>query len=348
MRFFRAIALSSLIIASPFINAATLVTTENANKLLMNPTRSSPAVVVSLNQGNIPAQTSGVISQLLANVGDTIKKGETLAMVDCASNIYKQKAEAAKFSQSETQLLFNQRELKRGKKLVKQKNIGEAELDRIASAVDTARSLFQAQQAMLNMAVLDVERCDIKSPYDGVVTKRIASVGEMIEYGKPIVEMIEVTGLEVSAKIANGDEKSFKAAESFIIDAGGEQYNVTLRALLPVIQSNARSREARFIFSDKKALAGSTGRLRWQSPVSYLPAHLLQKRDGKRGFFIVEKRDGKNMAKFIAVSSAEEGRPLLFNESTNTKVVTDGRHGLNDGDEVELTKLSAKGSGDKS
>ena len=347
MKSFRAIALLS-IFASPFIYAAKLVTVENANSLLMNPTRSSPAVVVSLNQGNIPAQTSGVINQLQANVGDVFNEGETLATVDCVDNVYKKQAEAAKYSQAETQLLFNKRELKRGEKLFKQSNIGEAELDRMSSAVDTAQSLFHAQQAILNMAVLNVERCNIKSPYNGVVTKRIASVGEMIEYGKPVVEMIEVTRLEVSAKIANSDEKSFKAAQSFTIDAGGEQYKVTLRALLPVIQSNARSREARFVFSENKAFAGSTGRLRWQSPVSYLPAHLLLKREGKSGYFIAENESGKNIAKFIKVSSAEEGRPILFNAEANTQVVTDGRHGLSDGDEVELTKSSAKAHGDKS
>lgn len=169
----------------------------------------------------------------------------------------------------------------------------------------------------------------------------------MIEYGKPVVEMIEVSALDVSAKIANSDEESFNAAKSFIIDVAGEQYNVTLRSLLPVIESNTRSREARFVFSDQKAIAGSTGRLRWQSPVSYLPAHLLQKRDGENGYFIVDSGGGKNTAKFISVSAAEEGRPLLFNAATDTKIVTDGRHGLNDGDEVELTTKNMKNHGDK-
>ena len=63
---------------------------------------------------------------------------------------------------------------------------------------------------------------------------------------------------------------------------------------------------------------------------------------------IVENDSGKNIAKFIEVSSAEEGRPILFNAEANTQIVTDGRHGLSNGDEVELTKSSAKAHGDKS
>lgn len=347
MSFFRAIALSS-IIGSSFTQAATLVTVESASSLLINPARSSPAIVVSLNQSNIPAQTSGVINTLVAKVGDRFKQGETIATVDCVDNVNRKKAEVARFSQAKSQLLFNQRELERGKKLLKQKNIGEAELDRISSTVDTARSVLQTQIALVDMAVQNVNRCHIKSPYHGVVTKRIASVGEIIEYGKPVVEMTEVKGVEVSAKISNSDEQSFKAAESFVVDVSGQQYKVTLRTLLPVIQSNTRSREARFVFSDNTALAGSTGRLRWQSPMSYLPAHLLLKRDGKNGYFIVENDGGKNTARFIAVGSAEEGRPLRFNAATGTQIVTDGRHGLNDGDDVELIQLNANGYEDKS
>jgi RND family efflux transporter MFP subunit len=346
MRFFRALALS--FICSQSVHAATLVTIEDADGLLINPTRSSPAAVIALNQGNVPAQTSGVVTKLLVNVGDKVNKGETLATLDCVSNLFTQKVEAARFSQTQTQLLFNKRELKRGNKLVKQRNIGEAELDRLESGVETSRSLLNAQKAVLDMAATNVERCSIKSPYNGVVTKRIASVGEMIDFGKPVVEMLETDQLEVSAKIATSDELSFQEAKQYILDIAGEEYSVSLKSVLPVIETNARSREARFIFNKNQALAGSTGRLRWQSPLSYLPAHLLQKRNGKSGYFIVESTAGKDAAKFIAVASAEEGRPVLFDGATNTKVVTDGRHSLHDGDEVEITKAKANRSGDKS
>lgn len=338
----------SSMISSSVSYAATLVTAEVASRLLMNPTRSSPAVVVSLNQGHIPAQTSGVISEMRAKVGDTFNQGEILARVDCIDNNSKLTIEHAQFSQAKTQLLLNKRELVRGEELVKAKNIGEAELDRLLSAVTTAESLLKVQQAFLDMAKLNVERCSIKAPFDGVVTQRIASVGEMISYGKPVIEMVEVNDLEVSAKIANSDESSFNGASAYLFDVGSAQYQVALRTILPVIQSNEKSREARFVFIDKKAIPGSTGRLRWQSEMSYLPAHLLLKRDGKRGYFIVEQLGDKNSAKFIAVSSAEEGRPLAFNMTPNTRIITEGRHGLNDGDEIEVTKQSKMSHGDKS
>jgi hypothetical protein len=37
---------------------------------------------------------------------------------------------------------------------------------------------------------------------------------------------------------------------------------------------------------------------------------------------------------------AEEGRPLLYNLMDNIQIITDGRHGLNDGDLVEHSNES--------
>lgn len=353
MRFSRIFTLSASLmitfysmISASYLQAATFVSTQEASQLLINPARSSPAVVVSLNQGNIPAQTSGVMKTLLARVGDSFTKGETIASVDCTDNTLRFQTENAKLSQANTQWLLTKRELIRGEKLVKQNNIGEAELDQLASAVKTANSLLTAQQAVLDMAKLNVERCNIKAPYTGIVTKRIASVGEMIEYGKPVIEMVDVASLEVSAKIANSDQASFNEAESFVLDTDGKQHEVVLRALLPVIESNSRSREARFVFSNSQGLVGSTGRVRWQSPKQYLPAHLLQKRNGHNGYFIVENNAGSAKAKFIIVNSAEEGRPIIFNKTAETIIVTDGHHGLNEGDEVELIKQHSSSQGE--
>lgn len=339
MKLFSTLSLSLfiLLLTSSVSYASTIVLYEEASDLLMYPTRSSPANVVALNHSLIPAQTSGVVTKLLVNVGDEVLKGETLATLDCEINSLTHKAQSAKYAQIYSQLLFNKRELVRGRSLLQQKNIGEAALDRLNNALENSNALLQAQKASTESALLNVERCNIKAPYHGVVTKRIASLGEMIDFGKPLVEMIEDKRLEVSAKIAISDEPSFNQAKLYTLDINGQFFDVTLRASLPVIEKNARSREARFLFIKQQAIAGSTGRLRWKSPVAYLPAHLLQKREGKSGFFIIDNKK----AKFIVVDSAEEGRPISFNLTTDTQIVTDGRHGLNDGETIEISKHTA-------
>lgn len=338
MNFISPLILLTFILLSNISFAATIVSSQQASELLLYPTRSSPALVIALNQSVIPAQTSGVVTKLMVNVGDNVLKGEILATLDCKINTLNHSAEFAQYNQLYSQLLFSKRELVRGRSLLKQKNIGEAELDRINNVVENNRGLLQAKKAAVDSALLNIERCNIKAPYDGVVTQRIANLGEMIEVGKPLVELIEDKQLEVSAKIASSDELSFNQAKVYTLDINDRLYNVTLRSYLPVIESNARSREARFLFVDESAIAGATGRLRWKTPLPYLPAYLLQKREGKSGYFIIEK----NKAKFITVDIAEEGRPISYVLLPETQIIIEGRQGLKEGDKVTLVASNTK------
>lgn len=337
MKLYSPLFLLILMVTSNISSAVTIVSSEEANNLLIYPSRSAPATVVALNHSVIPAQTSGVITKLLVNVGDKVLKGEILATLDCTINLLTQQSQSAIYEQLYSQLLFNKRELVRGRSLLQQKNIGEAELDRLNNAVENTRGLLQAQKATVESARVNVERCHIKAPYNGVVTKRIANQGEMIDFGKPLIELIESDALEVSAKIASSDEASFTQAKIFNLDIDGRLYKLTLRSYLPLIEANTTSREARFLFIDEQPLAGNIGRLVWQSPFQYLPAYLLQKRNGQQGYFIVEN----NKAKFISVELAEEGRPILFNLPTSTQVITEGYRGLKNGEDLQIKKKTS-------
>ena len=74
MKFFSSLISITFIFASQFSHADTFVISEEASDLLLHPTRSSPALVIALNHSVIPAQTSGVVTKLLVNVGDEVIK----------------------------------------------------------------------------------------------------------------------------------------------------------------------------------------------------------------------------------------------------------------------------------
>lgn len=342
MKLFSLPALLTFILVSNMSFAQTNVSYQKASDIVFHPTRSAPALVVALNQSIIPAQTSGVVTKLLVNVGDKVLKGEILATLDCKINTLNYDAQTAQYNQLYSQLLFNKRELVRGRSLLKQKNIGEAELDRLNNNVENMRGMLQAKKAEQASALLNVERCNIKAPYDGVVTKRLSNLGEMIDFGKPLVELVEDKKLEVSAKIASSDELSFHQAKAYTLDINNRSFSVTLRSYIPVIEANARSREARFIFVGEQAIAGDIGRLRWETPLPYLPAYLLQKRNGKSGYFIIEN----DSAKFITVDAAEEGRPILYSLKASTQIIMEGRQGLKDGDKVKVLNNKGKATTD--
>ena len=77
---------------------------------------------------------------------------------------------------------------------------------------------------------------------------------------------------------------------------------------------------------------GAPGRLRWRHEASALPAHLLVRRDGVLGVMVA---DGER-ARFVLLPGAREGRSVSVRLPPQTLIITRGRHGLADGDEITV------------
>ena len=309
------------------------VTIQSAESLVFFPSRNAPAKVESLNQTNIPAQISAVLNQIKVKVGDQFRTGDILAELDCRDKNFVVSNQQAQFSRLKDSLEFEKRQLIRGIKLAKQKNIGEAELDSLETNVALAKSLLAAQQSSLHSALLNQQHCQVRAPYRGVVIRRIASKGNLLSVGESILETVELSNIEVAASISLTDSDSFEQANSYYFENNGKRYPLVRRVLLPLVLDGARSREARLIFQKERSIAGATGRLYWYSPLQHLPANLLQERNGVRGVFLLK---GK-IARFIKLDGAQEGRPILlsnYSEWREAQLIMDGRHGLVDGQQV--------------
>ncbi len=318
------------------------VTTAQVESLAFLPSRNAPARVVALNQSLIPAQINAVLEQFERKVGDQFNAGDLLAQLECDDReleLANQTAQVARLSES---LAFAKRQYVRGQQLAKRKTIGEAELDQLNTEASAAENLLSAQKAMLKGAKLGVERCQIRAPFAGVVVNRLASVGEMLSVGSPIIEIVDLDQTEVSALVSITDAEAYLTANQFQLEVGEQAFELVNRSLLPVVNETSRTREARLDFKNESALPGSAGRLIWFSPFYHLPANLLLQRGDKAGVFIVEQ----NKAKFIEVKEAQEGRPVLlknYQQWQGKSLIIDGRHGLVDGQTIRV-KASEKNS----
>jgi RND family efflux transporter MFP subunit len=330
--FFTTVLTISLLSTS--VHAEKHISIQKAESLILFPERNASAQVVALNKSKVPAEISALLIKLVVNVGDEVQQGQLLAQLDCYNTQLLFSVEQAQLKVLASQLAFAQRELNRGNKLAKQNNIGEVELDRRQTKITEIQAQSLAQRSRFSLAEKNVSRCQIHAPFSGIVTKRHAAEGEMLVTGQSVVELLQLNDLQVSGKISLNDQISFLAASRYIFSVNKQDYPLALRTLIPLIEKNTRSREARFNFVEQSAVAGSSGRLRWLSAQGHLPAHLLQSRQGKKGFFILNDQ----RAQFITVDSAEEGRPVPYTLDKNQLLIIDGRLGLLDGEKVSLMK----------
>lgn len=314
------------------------ISTASFGSLSFRPKRSAPAKVEAMNISKISAEISAKITKISVKPGVVVKTGEILATLECRDYQARLSTAQAILKQTQQQFSYETKELKRAIKVAHKSSLSKSEVERRQTLVINLEFSIDANRANQTIAEQNVNRCTIKAPFKGLISKRIANVGEMLAAGAPILELVQLNNSEVSATISISNLASFDNAAEFNFVIQNTSYPLKLRTVFGFIANNSSSQNARFIFTTDTATIGSTGRLEWQAPAFHLPAYLLSKRGGNDGVFIV--RD--DLAAFIKVKDAEEGRPFIVALTEQDKVILDGRHALQINQKLKFKKAKMK------
>lgn len=309
-----------------------LVRTQPLSAVAVYPQRSVPATVVSLNDSQISAEISAPIAQVHVLVGDVVSQGDVLVSLDCRDyqlGLRLANAEVAR-ARSSTELARKQHE--RSQSLSGRQQISEELLDQRQTELALARQDLALAQTRVEQAQLDVERCRLRAPFAGVITERLAHVGQLAATGTALLRLLDNTELEVSAQVPVDGVAALSASTDIWLQANGSRHRLSLRAITPVIDPKARSVEARFVFEEERALPGTAGRVVWQASELHVPAEFVVQRGNSLGVFIAET----DRARFAALPQAQEGRPAPTDLPPATLIIDEGRYSLIDGSRIEI------------
>jgi RND family efflux transporter MFP subunit len=318
--------LSAAAVAADSVNVRTVP----LDQVLKTPVYSAPATVVARNQPQLAAEVDARIIELPAAVGDRVRKGDLLARLDCRYHESVLAAAQAELTRARAQQRFADEQLARARNLTKKKSISEELLDQRRTELAIAAADTSARQEAVQRAGINVENCELRAPFDAVVTKRTGSVGSFVTRGSPMIDLLEIAGQEVSAALRHQQTEGVENAASLKFESNGAMHPIRLRALLPSADPVARTREARLVFDAEPPVAGTAGRVVWRGRRALLPADYLVRRQGGLGVFVFED----DRARFIRLHDAQDGRPTLVTLPPDTLLITEGRQRLNDGDAV--------------
>lgn len=309
------------------------VITRPLEELVYQPRYSAPATAVSLNESLISAEITARVADIPVLVGDTVERGDVLVELDCADYLLEARRVEAALTGDSARLNLAKKQLERARKLAQQKNLSMETLNQRETDVETARASLAAAQASVERAALDVSRCRITAPFDGVILERMVGVGARAEMGANVVRMLDSASLEVSAQVPVQRVGSLQAATELWFEAEDKTFPLRLRAVTPAVDTLARNREVRLMFSDEPALPGTPGRLVWAEPIPHVPASLIVRRDNQLGLMV----SNDSHARFLPVPGALEGRPVPVDLPSSTMIIVDGRFGVQDGDALVVT-----------
>ena len=276
--------------------------------------------VRSKQRAVVEAKISGRVLEYTATPGTLVKAGDLLARLDVQEI-------QAKVDQARAMLDQAQRDFDRQNQLITSKATTRQEFDTADARLKIATGVFSEAETMMSYA-------KVTAPFDGVVTRKLADVGDLAMPGKPLLEIEAPTSLRFEADLPEAILDQVKLGAKMPVHLA-KTVEGTVSEISPVADPVSRTFNVKLDLPPTEGLrTGQFGRV--SVPVAevnllLVPQSAVLKRgqmelvfvakDGKAALRLV--KTGKRLNDRIEIlSGLEEGEPIIVSETTQ---LTDGQ-----------------------
>ncbi len=164
-------------------------------------TYAAEGVVEAVKQSTVAAQISGRVVAVNFDVGDRVKKGQVIVRIDPAEVNQTYAASQAQIAQAEATLRNAKAQYERTQRLVEQKFMSAAAMDKAQADYQAAKAQLAVAEAGGGQAAATRGYATVTAPYSGVVSARHVELGEMAVPGKPLMTGFDPGELRVTASM---------------------------------------------------------------------------------------------------------------------------------------------------
>lgn len=169
----------------------------------------------------VKARVAGELQGLTVREGDAVQAGQVIARIDSTEfqarvRQARQQAQAAR-----AQVVIAQRSFDNNRSLVEQGFISKTALESSAATLATAQANYQAAQAGAEIATKSLEDTVLRAPISGQISQRMAQPGERVGIDARIVEIIDLSRLELEASVGATDSMNVGLGQTAILQIEG-------------------------------------------------------------------------------------------------------------------------------
>jgi len=294
------------------------------------------AALEARGEAQVVAKTSGIALQVLVDVGQHVKAGQTLLRIDRD----RATLQAAQASSQVGKLEANYR---RAVQLAEQKMVSANDVDQLRFDLANARE-------QLRMAQLELSYGNVTAPISGVIASRDIKPGNFVQINSPIFTVVDTSRLEATLNVPEREIETIKPGQpvDLAIDAlPGRSFAGTVDRVAPVVDAGSGTFRVIVAFDGNDALQpGMFGRIRirydQRADARVIPREALLDDGGNPAVFVV--RAGKVTR--TAVQLGYDDGPWVEVRTglkDGDRVVVAGKAALRDGSAVNvLTTAPAK------
>ncbi|MDB9744114.1 efflux RND transporter periplasmic adaptor subunit [Fibrobacterales bacterium] len=178
----------------------TRATLKIENKEVQN-YRTASGRIVSKEQVQVASRMMGYITSIKVEEGQKVKKGQVLFSIDPVDVESQVAMAAAGGEQAKAGLADAKADFERFDRLFKDKAVTLAQWEKMRLRYDVAIQQVAAASAGLKMATSQRKYTAVRSPISGVVTRKMASKGNLATPGFPVVLVENPNALEIQTQI---------------------------------------------------------------------------------------------------------------------------------------------------
>jgi len=276
--------------APPATAAPLLVAPEDVHVIHNSALASGPAITGTIQperRADLRAEVQAIVMQVYKENGDPVHKGDLLVRLDdtairdaLASATAAQRAAEQAYEQAQRQ--YERMTTLRKSGMASAQQVEDAEIRR-----NNTQSDMEAARSRVVSARQQMQRTEVRAPFDGVVSERKVSAGDTAQVGKELLKVIDPRSMRFEALVAADHVGEVHPGQNvtFRVNGYGEQtFAGRVRRVNPAANPTTRQVEVLvdFVGNQQPRLAGlyAEGRLETETHSSLMiPASAIV-RDG--------------------------------------------------------------------
>lgn len=294
----------------------------------------------------------GRIAAINADIGDRVQEGQPLASLDTRSLRAQLNSANAMVAEARAALALAETTVDRQITLLEKGHVSSQRVDEARAQANSARARIDAAKANADTLRVQIDLAQIKAPFSGTITARMADEGAIANPGAPLFALVENDVLEarIGLTAALADTLEVGGLYDLISDQGAVP--AKLRSMTGVIDANNRTVTTLFDIMDPTAVsAGAVVRLGMSREINepglWLPVSALTEAErGLWSIYVAQRQGGDWIAEPGIVEIIHQDGDRVYVRGAMSKgdrVIIDGLQRITPGQPVTPVEVSSAG-----
>lgn len=304
---------------------------------------SAMGVIAPWQESSIGSEVSGLkLSEVLVEVGDSVKKGQVLAKLNNEQTRLEQQQLRASLAEAQAAEMLANSNLERGKLLRKEEAVSVQDFAQLESSALAATAKVANIKAQLAISDLKVRNTTIVAPDSGVISSKTAVVGAMVNQGTELFKLIRQNKLEWRAEVSDKDLTGVAEGQSAVVTANQVKMEGVVRKVSPSLDTSVKTALVYVDLTEANVKANTYAQGIIQQGTRQgivVPASLIQTSDGRHQVpSLVQQGNVWKVTwkKVILGQTLKDKVEVLEGISASTPLIQQGAGFLNEGDVVTV------------